>query len=244
VTPDGAFDVLFNICLAPDDPTNRFGVPSGFEQVAMPDIRMQMSPEFHIARQNTKKKHLKVGAYSETSIEASTNSNEMALLHLPDGASSRDLHSHGQHIFRDYALKHGQSWYEFVNGDLRRMVGNTDLYLVTGVTKSTSWCIAAADNFSGGKVSLRNNAAGDGRAATSSSEWENVSSWVKSGPHRHPGEESWQDNQTVFIRGFKVALRSPNGLSRPSIPDNSEDEEWFDEYVPNVSSERFVARQD
>ncbi|KAJ7840339.1 hypothetical protein B0H13DRAFT_1480941, partial [Mycena leptocephala] len=141
-------------------------------------------------------------------LEISTSSNEMALLHLPDGASSWD--SRSQHIFRDYALKHGERWYEFVNGNLRRMIGNTGLYLVTGVVKTTSWRIAVANNFSGGKVSLKHDTAEDGCAAAFyTAESANASSFTKSGPFRRIGEESWRDNQTVFIRGFKVALRSP-----------------------------------
>lgn len=35
VTFDGSFDPIFNICRAADDELNRFGVPEGFEQVAL-----------------------------------------------------------------------------------------------------------------------------------------------------------------------------------------------------------------
>ncbi|KAJ6568297.1 hypothetical protein DFH09DRAFT_821184, partial [Mycena vulgaris] len=144
--------------------------------------------------------------------EVSTNSKETAILLLPDGASRRDLRPLQR--FRDYALKHAQSWYEFVNGQLGRMIGNGDLYLVTGVTNSTSWSIAAVENHSGdGKISLKLKAAQVGNAGASYAwEWESSSSAVNSGPRRRPGEESWQDNQTVFVRGFKVAVRS--GLLR------------------------------
>ncbi|KAJ7438714.1 hypothetical protein B0H11DRAFT_576429 [Mycena galericulata] len=39
-------------------------------------------------------------------------------------------------------------------------------------------------------------------------EWETASSFADSGPRRRPGDEDWTDNQTVFLRGFKVAIRS------------------------------------
>ncbi|KAJ7483196.1 hypothetical protein FB451DRAFT_101857 [Mycena latifolia] len=130
----------------------------------------------------------------------------MASLLLPDGASRWDLRS--EHLFRDYALKHAQSWYAFVNGDLERMLGNGDLYLVTGVTKATSWGVAAIENQSSdGKLSLKLEAAQVGNGGTPTWEWESASSSVDSGPRRREGEESWGDNQTVFLRGFKVALR-------------------------------------
>jgi hypothetical protein len=141
-------------------------------------------------------------------VEVSTNSKHTGLLLLPDGASRWDLRP--QQLFRDYALKHGQSWYAFVNGELHRMIGNGDLYLVTGVTKSTSWSVAAVENQSGdGKVSLKLKATQIGNAGASYGwEWESASSSVNSGPRRRLGEESWRDNQTVFLRGFKVTLRS------------------------------------
>jgi hypothetical protein len=59
---------------------------------------------------------------------------------------------------------------------------------------------------------------------------------LKSGPHRRPGEESWRDDQTLFIRGFKVAVRSSG--APPSIgsdEDPEADQESLSECAPNVS---------
>ncbi|KAJ7639645.1 hypothetical protein DFH06DRAFT_1335331 [Mycena polygramma] len=39
-------------------------------------------------------------------------------------------------------------------------------------------------------------------------EWEDTSSAADSGPRVQPGEEEWKDNQTIFVRGFRVAIRS------------------------------------
>ncbi|KAJ7854987.1 hypothetical protein B0H14DRAFT_748812 [Mycena olivaceomarginata] len=81
-------------------------------------------------------------------------------------ASSRDARS--IQIFNDYALKYGRSWYEWINGVLRRKVGNGGLYLVTGVTKSTSWCVVAGKNSSSDRtVSLKLKAPPVGVAAAS-----------------------------------------------------------------------------
>jgi hypothetical protein len=111
--------------------------------------------------------------------------------------------------FRDYAIKHAQRWYAFVNGDLERMVENGDLYLVTGTDKSTSWSVAAVENHSEDcRISLKLKAAQVGSAGTSCVwEWETANSFADSGPRRLPDDE-WTENQTVFLRGFKVAIRS------------------------------------
>jgi hypothetical protein len=150
-------------------------------------------------------------------VEISTNSKQTALLLLPDGASRWDLRP--QQLFRDYALKHADNWYAFVNGNLQRMVGNGDLYLVTGVTKSTSWGVAAIENHSGERqISLRLKAAQISNfGATCAWEWESSGSSVDSGPRHRPGEEEWRDNQSVFLRGFKVALRSKPLKRAPKI---------------------------
>ncbi|KAJ6568301.1 hypothetical protein DFH09DRAFT_918123 [Mycena vulgaris] len=220
VTPNGAFDPIFNIRDLPED--NRSGVPQGFEQVRLPhdavaEDRLCHLPGSDISNTTINKKRLDVNVGLENVfvpagagavVEVSTKSKETAILLLPDGASRWDLRP--MQIFKDYALKHGQSWYEFVNGVLGRMIGDGDLYLVTGVTKSSSWSVASLENQSGdGNVSLKLKAAQVGAAGASYGwEWERASSSFNSGPRRYPGEESWQYNQTVFVRGFKVALRS------------------------------------
>ncbi|KAJ7255941.1 hypothetical protein C8J57DRAFT_1019608, partial [Mycena rebaudengoi] len=148
VTLNGAFDPIFNICKTAED--NRSGVPQGFEQVLLRHDSISEEPRCHlpgsdISNTTIKKKRLDVDvgflpAGAGAVIEVSTNSKETAILLLPDGASRWDLRT--MQVFRDYALKHAPNWYEFVNGDLGRMVGSGDLYLVTGVTKSTSWSVA------------------------------------------------------------------------------------------------------
>jgi hypothetical protein len=119
--------------------------------------------------------------------------------------------------FRDYALQHAQRWYAFVNGDLGRLVDNGDLYLVTGTEKSASWSLAAVQDHSEDcRISMKLKAAQVGSAGTSWAwEGETAISFADSGPRRRPGEESWTDNQTVFLRGYKVAIRSSRFKNQP-----------------------------
>ncbi|KAJ7719772.1 hypothetical protein B0H14DRAFT_3170564 [Mycena olivaceomarginata] len=141
-------------------------------------------------------------------VEISTSSKKAAVLLLPDGASRANLRPVKK--FRNYAIKHARHWYEFVNGNLERMVENGDLYLVTGMDKTSSWSIAAAENQSeNSQISLKLKAAQVGAAQASYIwEWEAASSFAASGPRRPPAEESWGQNQTIFLRGYKVAIRS------------------------------------
>jgi hypothetical protein len=67
LTSDGAFDVIFNICRAPDDPVNRFGVPVGFETVHLGpgDIssrELYHRPGSHVSNTRVNKRRLDVDA--------------------------------------------------------------------------------------------------------------------------------------------------------------------------------------
>ncbi|KAJ7148441.1 hypothetical protein C8R43DRAFT_888910 [Mycena crocata] len=180
VTQDGSFDTCFNILLDANDPANRFGVSAGFKPVALPHDNIRMRERQHppgaiLSNKTVNKGGTKVEASLEAdvqvhhsvllnsslfpigvgaAVEISAHSKQTGLLILLNGASSWDTHS--QQILSDYAVKHAQSWYVFVNGPLHRMIGNDGLYLISGVTKSTSWCIASLEDSSGGgQVSLR-----------------------------------------------------------------------------------------
>ncbi|KAF7354579.1 Ribonuclease III [Mycena sanguinolenta] len=222
ITSDGSFDPIFNICRAAGDPLNRFGVPDGFEQVRLEpgDIAPKISfhrPGSDVSSAIIRKRRLDIEAEVEGNVfcplgvgavvEVSTSSKAVAMLLLPDGASRTNLRR--LQIFRDYALRHAERWYAFVNGDLQRMVESGDLYLVTGVDKTSSWSVAALENNSEDcELSLTLKPACVGSAsATYAWDWECASSFTNSGPRRRAGEESWTDNQTVFLRGFKVAVR-------------------------------------
>ncbi|KAJ7148442.1 hypothetical protein C8R43DRAFT_857385, partial [Mycena crocata] len=229
ITQDGSFDTIFNLTFPDGDSTNRFGVPANYKPVVLPtdDVLVEEWPKKDVPDGSS---FLAVPSYSLfdyrgcidhkpytylrrrshrgspfcPAVKVSTKLKQTALLVLPDGASSFD--SRSLNVFRDYALKHAHDWYMFVNDDLQRMLGSGELYLVTGVTKSTSWGITAVGGSSGAeKVDLNFKAAHCSGETTR--EWESCSVAFHTGPYRRPGEEYWEDNQTVFIRGFKVAVR-------------------------------------
>ena len=59
---------------------------------------------------------------------------------MPQGAYHEDLKNISR--FRDYAVAHAESWYEYANGLCGREIGNGELHMVTGCDKTTAWGIA------------------------------------------------------------------------------------------------------
>ncbi|KAJ7631270.1 hypothetical protein DFH06DRAFT_1224064 [Mycena polygramma] len=240
----GSFNPIFNILHGPGDhEINRFGVPENFVQLELGDYDIDRRDLCHplgghISNTKIKKRRGNVTAGVEDNIflpvsagakiKVSTDSKRAAVLLLPDGASRWDLLA--LQAFKDYAANHTRNWYRFVNGRLGWMVANGDLYLVTGVTKSSSWHIAATEKDSGGiKLSLKAKAAALAAAGASGTwAWEDISSGGRhSGPRGSQALEIGGKNQTVFFRGFKTYFRLP----RPAILPKAlsiVDSEWSD----------------
>ena len=59
---------------------------------------------------------------------------------MPHGAYHEDLENIRR--FREYALIHAESWYQYANGPCGREIGNGELHLVMGCDKTTLWGIA------------------------------------------------------------------------------------------------------
>ncbi|KAL4068846.1 hypothetical protein V8B97DRAFT_2024528 [Scleroderma yunnanense] len=206
VTAHGSFDVFFNICLPEDHPLHAtYGVPEGFKQIQLADHDMEsIQPGDHrgrvIATQSISQKKMTVGMAAEIpglaarqgdiGIEFSSSSNEGALLVLPEEA-----------------LRSGKSWYEFAVTKLgRTRISADSLYLITGCHKTSSWSLAAFHQSSGGCNFNAQFTAGkivNGNISAAYS-WQ-MSSAI---PCRI-GPEPYNEvkNQTVFIRGFKIAIR-------------------------------------
>ncbi|KIJ59211.1 hypothetical protein HYDPIDRAFT_101127, partial [Hydnomerulius pinastri MD-312] len=136
VAEDGSFDIFFNICLSETHPLHQAcGVPAGFRQIHLNDRDISRFPFIDgpakvVSTRSTKR------------YEFKSSSAEGALLVLPEGADSYKLRK--ESTFRDEALQHGESWYEFAYSTLgRTMIGNDSLYLVTGCHKAKSWSFAS-----------------------------------------------------------------------------------------------------
>lgn len=81
VTPDGAFETLFNLRAAAADPINFRGVPEGFEQVVVPEEDIVHIPNYHqsnstVTSASAKKRNLNVElATPDLSLSCSYHSN-------------------------------------------------------------------------------------------------------------------------------------------------------------------------
>ncbi|KAJ7923528.1 hypothetical protein B0H13DRAFT_2655156 [Mycena leptocephala] len=221
VTKQGSFDRIFNILHGSEHQFNQLGVPNNFEPLTPAAIIKEEphEPGSSVSNAVVEKRRVTMTAGVEDNIfvpasagaeiEVSTNSNQMAVLLLPDGASSWDLQS--LESFMNYADKHSDDWYRFVNGVLGRRIANGDLRLVTGVTKTPSWHVAVTERSSSKtKPSLKLKAVTVAHAGASGTwSWNESTSGRNSGPRRHQPQdgEDWTNSQTVFLRSYGVYTR-------------------------------------
>lgn len=133
------------------------------------------------------------------------SSGEGAVLVLPEGADRHDVRD-PRPLF-EQASRHAATWYRFAEENLGRIISHDAIYVITGFHKARSWGLAGYQNERGdGEFSARFTVGPceDGNLATSY-RWETTRNmdW-RIGPLNGLGIP----NQSVFIRGFKIALRS------------------------------------
>jgi len=133
------------------------------------------------------------------------SSSEGALLILPEGAQRHDLRNH--HLFLEAATQHGADWYRFAEERVGQIIANDSLYLITGLYKTTSWSLAAFEKTAGTAeypAQFRvSQTGGNNIAAIYTWDTTRALDWRVG-----PIEKYEIPNQAVFIRGFKVALRT------------------------------------
>ena len=146
-------------------------------------------------------------------------SSEGALLILPEGAQRHDLRNH--HLFLEAAIQHGADWYRFAEERVGQIIASDSLYLITGLYKATSWSLAAFEKTAGTAeypAQFRVSRAGGNNIAAAYI-WDTTCAldW-RAGPI----DDCEIPNQAVFIRGFKVALRTGMfGARRISVKANA-----------------------
>ena len=130
---------------------------------------------------------------------------EGAILVLPEGSDQHNLRNYL--VFQKEALLKGKAWYEFAVTKLgRTMISPDSMYLITGFHKTSSWSLAAFNNvgrslnfdaqFTAGNIVNGN--------VTAAYTWQMTSTVpCRVGPDPFNGKK----NQTMFIRGFKIAIR-------------------------------------
>jgi hypothetical protein len=169
-TDDGAFDFLFNICVARDNPINPEELPENFVPIYPPinpiDIRKfpQFSPDSHLASSSVTESRTEQSSYVVVSsnlfffpnciylpmflsgLVFESSASEGAILTMPEGAYSEDLSNSSR--LNKYIGTHIEDWYRFVNGPRGRDAQNGELHIVIGCDKTTSWGMATFANSS------------------------------------------------------------------------------------------------
>ncbi|KAJ7108618.1 hypothetical protein C8R44DRAFT_548062, partial [Mycena epipterygia] len=148
VTPQGTFNFFFNIYLPVDHPVNANYVPKGFCQLPCYDprdvTRLKYDPGNYVPTpsvyelRHEPRSDISAGAFLGTDFCFNCVGSKGAVLALPHGAHSENLNN--LYTVRQYAAKHAESWYKYVNGPARgRQLANGSLCLVTGWEKAESW---------------------------------------------------------------------------------------------------------
>ncbi|KIK52170.1 hypothetical protein GYMLUDRAFT_50048 [Collybiopsis luxurians FD-317 M1] len=216
VTEFGEFDYLFNVCLPPDDPVNAGRVPENFKHIEGIDVcdiswfTQEYGPGAYVASKaspfnRARLEDVRIPGVPEeivtgTSLRSSTTRG--ALLILPEGGKSVNY----PHLSKFYQLaaECAHSWYDFVNGPLARGVRNNSIYLVTGCDKARAWGVASFTDAPADSVSLdfvprlTHNGARE--------------YWFRNCDFAASSSGTSHDTNPagcVFLRGFKVAVRSP-----------------------------------
>ncbi|KAK7040784.1 hypothetical protein VNI00_009690 [Paramarasmius palmivorus] len=229
---DGSFDFLFSIIHPHDHPVNAYGVPRGFEPVHHRHLEKHEIERFHCDDHHVCSQGLYLSKYT---MYKSTNSSgdphqrntsevlcenetvEGAILILPDGCSRIDLVNRA--TFLDQAIKHGASWLEYAAS---RRQEPTELYLITGCDKTSSWGIASFVEGGDETLSLVFNEIENNGKTTykwTHNAWSTVH--CKPETRKHPGRLSAADdydNQSLFLRGFVISRHersaSASGVER------------------------------
>ncbi|KAF8553282.1 hypothetical protein OG21DRAFT_1510417 [Imleria badia] len=139
------------------------------------------------------------------SYEFVPTSTEGAILILPQGATRHDLLP--KERFRMTAIEHAFDWYEIARKRHGESIGGCSLYLITGFYKARSWSLASFHNATGTQLNTRRikvvpRDIGESKAGRY---WEcTFPVDCRDGPG---GNHNGSANQTVYISGFKIAVR-------------------------------------
>lgn len=139
------------------------------------------------------------------SFEVKTSEASTAILLLPNYSTRCET------LNKEYARRHGVSWYNYVNGSLGRNAPNGSLYLITGCDKTATWGNAVVGRTDRSftfalKCTLMTTVGGTVKVANS---WINDSG-VEDGLFPIPSTQypypTGLQNQCVFARGFIISL--------------------------------------
>ncbi|KAF8553279.1 hypothetical protein OG21DRAFT_1267503 [Imleria badia] len=206
VSRKGTFNVLLNICHGPNHALHqRLSVSFGFEPIELIDHEVEVisnavPPGFVITSPGIIQPN--PASQSDGHYEFTPSSAKGAILILPDGATSHDLPANER--FRKVAMERAFDWYEVAKEHYGESISSGSLYLITGFYKARSWSLASFHDATTTEprhiwVVPRSEGTNPGRK------------WMYTFPvecRDGPGpDHNGSVNQTIFISGFKIAVR-------------------------------------
>ncbi|KAF7374428.1 WD40 containing domain protein [Mycena sanguinolenta] len=205
VTPEGGFDFFFNIYLPANHPINA-NVPEDFVPLSPCDpidvSYHDFDPGNFVSSPSVTEISREYPEFPGGEFVFSCREPTGAALTLPHGAHLEKLEN--LETMRQYAAKHAESWYKYVNGTRGRGLVNGNLYLVTGCEKPRSWGMAS---FHG--VSLQNEFQLSFQPTRGEDEGYRYR-WRGSYCHRKQADSPLEDgtplNQTTFIHAFAISV--------------------------------------
>ncbi|KAF7369462.1 Pleiotropic drug resistance ABC transporter protein [Mycena venus] len=204
ITSEGSFDFFFNIFLNADNPINNNDVPDNF--CPLPSYESQdLYEDFH-----------EPGSYLSTPSVQRLHSNSLypedfffncrarqgAVLALPHGSRIQKLR-HVESI-REYATRHAESWFKYINGPRGRGLDGS-VYLVTGWEKAPVWGMATFHSVSH-RFQLSFRPSIDASSGIRGYLWRGNPAQKKY--YSPPALHSPPWNQTLFIHGLTISLGS------------------------------------
>ncbi|KAJ7603227.1 hypothetical protein DFH06DRAFT_937565, partial [Mycena polygramma] len=142
ITPAGAFDFMFNIFAAKNDPLNGNGknVPDGFSPCSWShDKRKSTMP----AGSTISSLDMDVEVANLPIVRRPPG----ALCALPTGADTVEMFNPDE--IQNYIEANAMSWYKYFGHVKGRNLHNGGLYVITGTTKADSWGLFAIDDVPG-----------------------------------------------------------------------------------------------
>ncbi|KAI6103757.1 hypothetical protein EV401DRAFT_696527 [Pisolithus croceorrhizus] len=194
VDREGQFNVLFNICKRDDNAVNVHGVPDNFQPVEQAAVK---SNDKAIRSDAIYSHGIKRNVESANDYEFESSAPAGAILILPQPVTSTTLISLGE--FREVATQQALNWYEFAKKFYNDRHLDRSLYLITGFYKTTSWSLASFKRPTSdqGRILAR-------KGASDSNEYQ-LKSTFPIDCRSHSGDNI---NQTVFITGFTISVKS------------------------------------
>ncbi|KAI5891674.1 uncharacterized protein SCHCODRAFT_02505348 [Schizophyllum commune H4-8] len=201
ITKEGAFKPLLNICAPPDAAINAFkGVPPDFEHIGP------------VAKDSLDAYYDRSGSFVHSAnIRSYTFAGGGAALALPQGGSRTDAERLGD--FEKQIERHGLSWYEHAISKRGWKIQNGELYLLTGVDKTSHWGALAFQHTGGShEVSFELTAVAQTAVALSYTyQWRHLAGQAaRKGPDVAAAliiNGASAENQCVFLRGYKLMVR-------------------------------------